>query len=97
MPESTHLFRIERGLDDRWRIEARDTDAYESCDAALVEAQADEQKLIQRGRQQVLRELGCAIGMDDYVPEHDTNYWSVENVRQHIMWLEERAAKSGPP
>jgi hypothetical protein len=37
-----------------------------------------------------LRELGCRIGMDDYVPETDTEYWSLENIWKHIRWCEQR-------
>jgi hypothetical protein len=35
----------------------------------------------------VLRELGCRIGMDDYVPETDSEYWSVDNICRHVEWL----------
>jgi hypothetical protein len=42
-----------------------------------------------------LRELGILIGMDDYVPDEDADYWSLDNVRKHILWLEERARVDG--
>jgi hypothetical protein len=39
----------------------------------------------------LLRELGCCIGMDDYVHESDEEYWNVGNVAKHVTWLEARA------
>lgn len=48
-------------------------------------------------KQPTLRDLGITIGMDDYVPENDLEYWSVENVRQFIFEQEERARNEQGP
>lgn len=68
----------------------------ESANEAWAERDALRTEVAElRGRladahREALRELGCRIGMDDYVPESDGVYWNVDNVYRHVMWLEAR-------
>lgn len=59
------------------------------CGAALASVDSVPDRMAAL-RDEVLRELGCRLGMDDYVPASDASYWSVDNVHKHVVWLEQR-------
>lgn len=47
-----------------------------------------------------LREVGIRIGMDDYISATDLDYWSIDNVVAHVVWLldrERKAPTEAPP